>query len=839
MKSFGSIKTWLLAGLLLAGPSMAWARDAQTKEEVLAIGESALEDGLYDIAEKEFARYIRLADAPADKAAGVLLQARALFEQKRLDEALELLEKRDRWAGDSPSAPGFVYWKARVVFERGQPAEALELLKDFKKTFGENPYLLRADRLKIKCQLQLQQYDDALGLFKALSKTYDTAPELPDILLEWAGTLIRMGKSDDSVEILRRILDDYPLADSAAYARLWLGEILAVRQDTEQAEQVLKVLADDEQAQPDRRASAWLALARVYEAKTNLPAAVDALANVSKIARDPVVINRGNLSRGKLLVRSGRVDEGIQVLQDFVRANLSDPMASTVQLELAQSLLEQSLYDRAAEEFQHYLEAFTNTEGQARALMGKGWGLWELNRYAESSSAFDKAYGLLADPAEKMQALVKAADALFANKQYSLANDKYRQATTEYPGDALALQARFQSAECLARLGETARAEKEFRDIVLVDLKNPLAEQSGLRVATLKEQQGKWEQAVDIYNQAIRLFRHGVLRPQAFHGRGMILYRLGRFKDALADFEEVVTRFPASDVAEQDFYMRGWCLYLLGENRKALEVCQQFIEKYPASPWAPDVLFWLGEYQYNHGNYVEAERQFTDLADRFPQGTLADSALFWAARAASARKEYLRAIDLLNRLSRDYPESKKIAEARFAQGDALSELGQFGGAILAFEEIINKFPSSYLVDLAWGRKGDCQFTLGKEDPQRYQEALVSYRVVLDSATAAKDLKWQAEFKIGRCKEKMGQTEEALTHYMDVVYDYLLNQPKGVQGGDLWFTRAAFNAAEIKESQQQWREAVNIYRRVAGSGVTAASEAQERVKKIRIEHWVLF
>ena len=37
----------------------------------------------------------------------------------------------------------------------------------------------------------------------------------------------------------------------------------------------------------------------------------------------------------------------------------------------------------------------------------------------------------------------------------------------------------------------------------------------------------------------------------------------------------------------------------------------------------------------------------------------------------------------------------------------------------------------------------------------------------------------------------------------------------------------------------WREAVNIYRRVADSGVSAASEAQERVKKIRLEHWVLF
>lgn len=839
MKVFRLFKVGLLVGLLLAGLSSVRAGESRTKEEVLAIGESALEDGLFDIAQKEFERYIRMADAPADKAAGVLLQVRALFEQGRFNEALDLLNERLAWTIGSPAAPGFAYWKARVLFEQGQAAEALDLLKDFKRAFGDNPYRLRADRLRIKCHLQLQRYNEALDVFKTLSKNYNQVPEFPDILLEWAGTLISMGKSDDSVTILQRILDDYPLSDSASRARLWLGEIYTVRQDTDRAEQMFKTLAEDELAQADRRASAWLALARIYEAKTNLAAAVDALANVSGMARDTSVINRGNLSRGKLLVRSGRVDEGIRVLQDFVRANLSDPMAATVQLELAESLFERSMFDKAAEEFQHYLEAFSSAEGQARALMGKGWSLWGLGRYAESASAFDKAYSLLAEPREKMQALVKAADALFANKQYTLANEKYRQAVSEFPGGALALQARFQAAECLARLGEADKAEQEFREIVLVDLKNPLAEQAGLRVAVLKEEQGKWEQAVDIYTQVIRLFRRGALRPQAYHGRGMIRYRLGQFKEALGDFEEVVTRFPASSVAEQDFYMRGWCLYLLGENQKALEVCQQFIEKYPASPWAQDVLFWLGEYQYNHGNYAEAEKQFTELADRFPQGSLADSALFWAARSASARKEYLRAIDLLNRLSRDYPESTKLAEARFAQGDALSELGQFGGAILAFEEIINKFPSSYLVNLAWGRKGDCQFTLGNEDPERYQEALVSYRVVLDSATAGKDLKWQAEFKIGRCQEKMGQMEDALTHYMNVGYDYLLSRQKGYQGGDLWFTRAAFNAAQIKESQQKWREAVNIYRRVADSGVAAAAEAQERIRKIRLEHWVLF
>ena len=112
-------------------------------------------------------------------------------------------------------------------------------------------------------------------------------------------------------------------------------------------------------------------------------------------------------------------------------------------------------------------------------------------------------------------------------------------------------------------------------------------------------------------------------------------------------------------------------------------------------------------------------------------------------------------------------------------------------------------------------------------------------MVLESPNSSRDLKWQAEYKMGRCSEKMGQADEALERYMDVVYGYLMDAGKGVQETSLWFTRAAFNAAAIKESQEKWREAVSIYKRVVNAGVPAASEAQARIQSIRLAHWVFF
>ena len=246
------------------------------------------------------------------------------------------------------------------------------------------------------------------------------------------------------------------------------------------------------------------------------------------------------------------------------------------------------------------------------------------------------------------------------------------------------------------------------------------------------------------------------------------------------------------------------------------------------------MLFWLGEYHFNHGDYAAAERWFTTLAERYPDGPLADDALFWAGRAAAEKKDYLRAIEHYNELAKKYPDSPKLAETRFAQGDVLSELGQFAGAILHFEEIIKKFPNSYLVDLAWGRKGDCQFTLGKDEPTRYQEAIASYQVVLGSPRASKDLE-----VAGGIQDRPLQGEDGPAGGSPgALRERGLRLPgttrrKGTPGNPLWFTRAAFSAAAIKESEEKWREAVNLYKRVIEANVPAAAEAEQRIRKIRV------
>jgi TolA-binding protein len=321
---------------------------------------------------------------------------------------------------------------------------------------------------------------------------------------------------------------------------------------------------------------------------------------------------------------------------------------------------------------------------------------------------------------------------------------------------------------------------------------------------------------------------------RAVLGAGLVRYRLGRYAEALADLERLVEAFPSEPPAEQAFFLRGWCHYMLGHDAEALAVGRDFLARHPQSAWVPDVEFWLGEYAFNRGDFAAAEAAFARLAETHPKSPLADAALYRAGRAAAAAREYLRAIEHVNRLAKRYPQSPLLPDARFAQGDALSELGQFASAILAFDEILKRHPQSPLADAALGRKGDCHFTLGAEDPARYEEARACYLGVLGSATAPADLKRQAEYKLGRCLEKTGRETEALEHYLGVVYGHVEERREGRAGSPVWFARAAFGAAAIEERRQRPAEAARLYRRVVDDAGPAAPEAAQRLARLQRE-----
>ncbi len=840
--------------LLLSGGIMAQAAVESVQDASLNVdtdlyyteGRAAFDDGLFALAQKKFELYLaaekkKQTDTRFFEVASLLVES--LHRQQKYDEIIKFADSvAGKWKKYGRSDE-ILYWKAAAYCGADEYGKADKTIRKFNKKYEKSKYAGKILRVQAWCAIKSGDKDDAVKYFSKFSKKYAADSDNELNLLEWGKLLLDMNKPEKArIPLLK--LTQSPATNSVVnYGSYFLAKSYIQDGKWKEAEKVLTGMTNNIALNKGLLTHIWYDLAivqdelgRNYDAAISLQKAIDTAVN-------PEDKYKEHLRLGFLYLKNSEFEKGVPLLKSIIANNINHPESEKMQLILASTLMNAGKYEEATKEYQNYLETYTNKQGDAEAYFGKGMGLLKLNRNAEAADAFTKAYGLFTNKLDKAKCLYKSGDAYFANEQFMLASKAYERLLKEYPEINFRAEILFQLGECNIQLNKPEKAEKYFREIADKYEGDAIAEEALLKIASAKSKRQEWNSAIAVFDELMHKYPKGAFFVNALYGKAMAEYRMFRFKDALAALNSIVTDFPDSSFVEQSYYQRGMCYYWMGQDKKAEEICISFLKKYPQSPFVPDVLFWLGKFYFNYGDFAKAESRLLEYADKYSKLPLADDALYWAGIAASKNKEYVKAIDIFSRLLKDYPDSDKKALSRFAQANALSMIDKSSAAILLYDEIINKYPDSGLVQAAWGRKGDCQFTLGSDDPERYNESIESYKVVANDAESDLDLVMQAEYKIGRSLEKSGKTDEAFEQYYDkVILRYFEDEKKGIHHNEackMWFSLAAFNAVDILVAKNDYRRAVTILNRVIGADVGYDRVAGERIKKIKSEHWWLF
>ncbi len=826
-----------LIGLVIAFCLCAPLPARTAAADPLQDGSAALEDELYEVAEKKFKQ---LLDAPTlpptQRNEVIILLSHALYGQKRYQEMLELLEK-NRIHATNAQTHAFDFWTAMAYYELGQRQTAIDFCERFVQHPHPSPFAPRALRLKIRALLKLGADDEALACFGVFDKNYRNDPENTANRLDWAETLIRMQQPAAALALLEQMKPVNPDTRAGQDYLNMLGRIYMHNHEWNKARAAFLQLTQSKQVPDEFRLSAFLTLADIAEAQTNLLEALQLLDTNLPRADDPATKGILSLRKGKLLLKTDRTDDGINMIRSYVAAESTNPIAAEVQLDLANLLLQKEQFEKAATEFQNYLETFADPHGVALALRGKGSALFQMGRHQEAAATFRKAAETAPATADKALNRMLIADAQFAAGQYKLAIETYTNLAAQWPETDLALQAQYQAGEGYIQLGETNTASTLLWDLIDLDQDNYWAKRALLRLADLTRQSNQNIPAAYLYHWASAQATPEI-QAQSQHGLALMAYNAGDFSTALKRFKCAHALAPQSAIAEMSLYLSAWCHVYLGQDKQAMHAFGEFAAAYPAASLAPNALFQISEQAFNQKNFASAEKGFLDLARNYPRAPLADTALFWAGRAALAQNEFRRANNHFNQLIKEYPSSAKRAEARFYQSAALCEMGEFAATILIYDEIIRQFPDTAMAESAILRKGDAQFALGAADSNRYDEAIASYQLLLERPASNPDIRLQAEYKIGRCLEKSARGGEAFERYMNAVYLYL-KIPQPAPRETVWFTRAAFNAAGLQERNQSWRKAAAIYQRIIDANVPSSAEARQRLDRLRTEHWLHF
>ncbi len=819
-----------------------WRSREEIREDALTAGRAAMEDELFDIAQRHLKEALERSNTLDEELEVAIKLARSHRRAGDLEKADRVMQEYAEDASGSKFYADYMCEKAYIHFDRGSYPDSLDALTADIDDVSESTMVARL-RLLPKVHIKLGQREQALLAYEKFHQEFSGQPEAAANLLEWAGALSQTARLDEAIEKLRLVKSKFPRTRFAWTAQVWESQVLMRPGDWDDAAEILSALISDQNTPDDIRAEALFYLARINERDGDIDEAVRYLQNIEGLRISSESLHQGRIFRARLLFDSGREEQALEIIHESMRSSPDDPLVADTHLEMANLLLDRGKYADALREFQYHIESFEAPVGYGDALLGKAWALYETDDMIAAAETFERAAKALEADRLREEALHKSGEAYLRAERYDSALEVFVQTLEAFPDGRYRPQTIYQMAEVLRKLQRVDEAQDALDDLRRQYPDSQLARKSWIRSARNEEERFAWDAAVEIYTGIIEREDAGELESQALHDRGIVYYRLSRFENALDDFEALIETDDDSQYVQRAFFMRGWCYYLTGDTEQALEICRDFLEIYPESQWAEDVNFWISNYYFNKGMFAEAEQRFSQMADKNPDGRMTDSALYWAAQSSLKQREYVRAVEYLGLLVENFPESKLISEARFAQGDALAALGRFSEAILAFEEIVRNSDADqdagYFATRAWGRIGDCNFTLASDNPDRYGRAIASYNEIIENPSASMPLKLQSEFKIGRSYERMGETDEAFGRYMNVVYGHLKEVQRGQRGAPDWFTRAAFGAAQIAESRQQWRVAINIYQRVLDANVPQAPEAQRRIREIRLEHWILF
>jgi len=724
---------WLLIlpGLWLAG-ERSFASGAR-EDRAYAAAVSAFQDGMWNRAETEFAKFIEKYPDSSRVPEAVLTQAEAEFEQGKLQETIALLAAHKAGAGGMTDE--YVYWIGQAQCRGGNYPVAAETFLSLARDFPESSFRLRA---VVEASWALAQANEwprvvsllepADGVFQRVAQT-DPANELVvrgSLLLAQAEFMQRNFTGAAAVlaplnlQTLKPQLDwpraywlyqvKLALGDTGAALaattnlvqiglsennEAWQAEGLALRADVlEQLGQTTNALAACGEilaikALPERQRQTVLKMAALAIVQNQYADAGQSLRKYLAQIPAPAAMDMARLTLGELqlndyLARLAATNH-LPAVTNQLSVAVKQLLAATNQLlETTNQLTE------AQSQFDQFLSEFANSPLAGKAYLDRGWCLWIAGKTnaPETLEAFQNAVQSLQrlPPSEELaEARFKTGDVLFAQTNYAGALTNYRAVLdgfTHFPAVTRLLggQALYQSLRASLALTNLTGASDALEQILRQYPTNDLAASSALlygqSLAEVATNHLQAAAAREVFEKFERQFPGSPLRSQAAFAVARTYELETNWPAAIAGYQDWLGNFPADDLQPQVNYTLARANYQAGNETNAFGLFTNFVVRFQTNGLAPLAQYWVADHYFRLGgtNYMEAEKNYKMLYQNtnWQDSPLIYQARLMAGRAAMGLPSYNDAIDHFTSLTSDTNcPSGLNAQALFAYGSVL------------------------------------------------------------------------------------------------------------------------------------------------------------------------
>ena len=812
--------------------ALVFVAAAADESRLYRAAQTAFNDKLYDVAERQLTEFLQQFPTSERAERATLWLGQCQVQLGKWRAAIATLEPAlTRWPDKMPDS--FRFWLAEAFARGNEWAKAAAQYTEVVEKYPRGEHRPMALYGLALAQFKQAQFGEAAGTLEQLEKVLTRERALSDLALETellrGQVELARGKFDRAAAALDNVIQKAAEKNVAYRAHLWRGESLARQQQPDDALKHFALIVDAFQAKTGKpvdaplAAQAWFAQGWVHWQAGQFDLAAESYRHVLAQATLPELKRAALVKLGEALVRAGKINEGVAQLKEFLTTHPGDELAGDVQIACGDLLLGANQYAAALAEYTALIQQHAKSPFVPKATYNAGWCAWQLQHLPEAAQWFQRAVELARAPA-------LVADAL---GQFAAATGSYEQLLRDHPRLPTLDRATFQLAEAQRRDGKLDAAAQTFHLLVRKHAGSAFAPEAQFSLGQLAVIARDESAARQAYEKVLADYPTTAWAREAALAIGESFYRQKRYPEAQAHFDQLVAGGLDTELAQRAFYHRGWCLAQQKQPDKTLAEFTEFLKQHPQATLAGDVQFWIANHYLTQKDYLKAEEQFQSLARTYPSNTVAAAAQYYAGRTAYLRQDYKAAISAFEAVVKNFPESTWRCDARFGQGDALTELGQFEDALAVFDNVTRLCADTYLAGDAWGRKGDCQFTLN-----RFADAAVSYQKALEAGRDAA-ARHQAMFKLGQCSEKQNQLNDAVQLYGKVIYEAIGGVASNEPPERFWSCKAARAAATVSEQQQQWREAITFYLKLAVTCPDLKPLAEDRIRKIRVERGIFF
>jgi TolA-binding protein len=805
--------------LIFAFCIFLYAWEPSKEEGAFFVAQKAFADGFYEVSVDLLKRFLKDYPDSSKQAQANLLIGRCYFQQNRFLDALNKFEELLNQPQAKDLKDAVLYWIAEVHFKGNSFDKAASFYKRLIDEFPNSPYLAASLYSLGWCLFEEEKFNEALRYFEVVEKRFSQEPQAQDMPFKIIECLYNLKDYAVLKEKVKNYLKLYSKDTfSQAYLYFYFAEADYYLGNFNEAIQgYSKVIQNsrDEKIQ----ALSKLGMGWSYLKSKRYKEAGDTFSEIMTSSLDKKSTDVLLLGKAILCYQTNRFSQAKSLYHELLNTTSDALVLIQAYLGKADAFYSLAEYTEAIDVYKEVLDR-TNLGSIPPEIIDKlhynlAWAYLKQAEFKEAIKEFQKIVRSSEDKIFKISALCQIGDTYQDSGDYQKAQETYDTILKDYPDSFYSDYVQYQLGLTMLKVSNYDGAIMSFLALKKNYPESKLIDDATYALGLAYFQKQDYNSSKEAFQKFKEEFKDSNLRPQGLYLLGTSLYNLGKFPEAIEVFKDIIRMYSQDlELVQKAEYEIADCFYQMGDEKGAMARFKTLRSKYPDSTLTPEIMWWLGEYYYRHNNLELARRYFSSLIQDFPKSNLIADAYYVLGSIYTEESRYQDAMVNFKKVI-ELDRSDLSGQAAVAIADIYVKLAQPDLAIKEYRNIIQDYPN--LAHLIYPKMADLFYKIGN-----FNKAGDFYRKSLEVVPVREMAAIQ--FKLAEVLQAQGNFDQATEGYLKVTYLYSENNDLVV--------KALLRVAKIYEDKENFRQAMNIYEKVASLNVEEAKYAKERINWIR-------